>query len=337
MAGPRHGDVRWTRKLEGAVTPGAVVGPDGTIYAASNGGVLHALDPRSGADRWSFDGGGSYGSDLSTAPAVLSDGSVLWPGPHDTLFALDAAGRLRWQRRFESFVLSPLVGAGGRLYIMEMNGRLHAFDLLADGLRERWVSSLGTHDTSFGSPALGDDGTIYTTIGNRIVALRDDGRHATILWHFDIHSGTEVSPAVSREGVAVFGTNDAFEYGLGRDGRVRWRYPRNSLSYSSPVVTADGLAYFGDHNGFMNVVHAADGSLVARYQGGDEVWTAAAVDRDRNAYFGTKGGHVLGYSFAGTKLFDVDTGGTVDSYPALTADGTLLVGSASGTLYAIHG
>jgi hypothetical protein len=32
-----------------------VVGPDGTIYASPNGGVLHALDPASGADRWVHD------------------------------------------------------------------------------------------------------------------------------------------------------------------------------------------------------------------------------------------------------------------------------------------
>ena len=44
-AGTTAGAVRWRRHLEGAVTPGPVVGPNGTIYAASNGGVLHAINP----------------------------------------------------------------------------------------------------------------------------------------------------------------------------------------------------------------------------------------------------------------------------------------------------
>ena len=86
----------------------------------------------------------------------------------------------------------------------------------------------------------------------------------------------------------------------------------------------------------MNVVQVATGCLVQRYQGGGEVWTAPAIDREGNVYFGTKAGHILGFAFDGRKLFDIDTGATVDSYPAISADGTLLMGSASGELWAIR-
>lgn len=73
-AGPTAGAVRWQRHLEGAVTPGPVVGPDGTIYAASNGGVLHAINPSTGADRWIYDCGHTDpDSDLSVSPLVLAD------------------------------------------------------------------------------------------------------------------------------------------------------------------------------------------------------------------------------------------------------------------------
>jgi hypothetical protein len=34
-------------------------------------------------------------------------------------------------------------------------------------------------------------------------------------------------------------------------------------------------------------------------------------------------------------LFDVDLGAPIDSYPALTGDGTLIVGATDGTLAAI--
>ncbi|MCW2652933.1 MAG: hypothetical protein QOE41_1558 [Mycobacterium sp.] len=44
-SGPTAGVPRWQRHVEGGLTPGPVVGPDGTIYAASNGGVLHASTP----------------------------------------------------------------------------------------------------------------------------------------------------------------------------------------------------------------------------------------------------------------------------------------------------
>jgi len=322
--------------LEGGIEQAPVAGRDGTIYIASNGGVLHALDPATGQDRWTFDGGGWYGSDLSIGAAVLADGTILWPGPRTMLFALTAAGEQRWALKFDSPVLSPAVAADGAVYVAEMNGHLHALQIVGSGARERWVSDLGTHDTLYGSPAVGIDGTIYATVGNRIVAVADRTGRAEVLWHFDIASGTEVSAAVGRDDVVVFGTNDNFEYGLDSSGSLLWRYPRNSLTYSSPAATDSGLTYFGDHNGFMNVLDSENGCLVRRYQSGSEIWTAPAIDATGRVYFGTKSGHIFGYEFDGRRLFDVDTGAIVASYPALTADGTLLIGSSNGMLYAIH-
>jgi len=57
------------------------------------------------------------------------------------------------------------------------------------------------------------------------------------------------------------------------------------------------------------------------------VWTAPLVDAHHNVYLGTASGHILGFSYSGTKLFDVATAAIVASYPAMTADGTLLIGS----------
>ena len=65
------------------------------------------------------------------------------------------------------------------------------------------------------------------------------------------------------------------------------------------------------------------------------VWTQPVVDAEHNVYFGTRPGHLYGFDVRGRRLFDVDAGATVDSYPALAADGTLLVGTEGGDLLAI--
>jgi len=294
------------------------------------------MDLATGHDRWTFDGGRAYGSDLSTSPALLEDGLLLWPGPDSTLSGLDqSTGRLLWQRRFDAMVLSPAPGAH-HVYVATTDGHLDALSVSRDGARVDWSTNLGTAGPSFGSPAVGVDGTVYETTGNRMVAIRDDGAHATVLWHFDIASGTEVSPAVSTAGVAVFGTNDTTEYGLDPTGHVAWRFPRNSLTYSSPAVAPDGVAYFGDHQGRVNAVDTRRACVAASYRLDGEVWTAPAIDRDGDVYAGTKNGHITGFRADGRRLFDIGTGAAVDSYPAISGDGTLLIGSTDGSLYAIR-
>lgn len=158
-------------------------------------------------------------------------------------------------------------------------------------------------------------------------------------------SDIEVSASVASDGTIVLGTNDPFEYGITPSGTVAWKYPRKVLSYSTPAVTADGLAYFGDNDGYVDVVTAATGKVVGRYDAtstpisnnGIGVWTAPLVDAAHNVYAGTASGHIVGFSYTGKKLFDVATGNIVASYPAMTADGTLVIGSDNGTLYAFHG
>lgn len=172
VVGPRDGKIRWQRHLEGPVVPGPAVGKNGVVYAASNGGVLHAIALDSGHDLWSFDGGGSYGQDLSTTPALLSDGTVLWPGPNSTLFALSPQGKMLWSARLSAQPLSPVVMKDGSIVVGDTAGKLE--DLVPGGRGApsvRWALELG--GTSFGSPALGADGTIYTTTEQGLVAVRD--------------------------------------------------------------------------------------------------------------------------------------------------------------------
>lgn len=339
--GPRTGRVAWSRELEGAVVPGPVIAQDGSVLAASNGGVLHALDPRTGADRWIFDGGGSYGVDTSTSPAVLDDGTILWPGPGPALYGLSPAGRLLWTVPREGQVLSPAV-VGRTAYVADASGALVAYDLpRGSEPRRRWTLEIGS--PSYSSPAVGADGTVYAASGMRLVAVADRGTSARIRWSFRTPSLIEVSPAVGADDTVVIGSNDRDEYGLGPDGQVRWRYDRGDWTYSSAVVR-DGLAYFGDHLGHVDVVDARTGQERHRLLGipkeqgtssaGTGIWTAPLVDAGGNVYAGSAAGHVYGFAADGTRLWDADVGGIVASYPALTADGTLLIGSTTGVLHA---
>ena len=340
--GPRTDHIKWKVELEGTVTPGPVIAADGSILAASNAGVLHALDPADGSDRWKFDGGGSYGNDLSTSAAVLSDGTILWPGPHDKLYALSRTGQLLWSEDFDGLVLSPAIGSAGRVYVADMSGRVTALDVVNGRHTRAWT--VKTADASYGSPAIAADGTIYTTAGNSLYAITDGGGSGEVRWSFTAKDQVEVSPAVADDGTVILGTNADVEYGISPQGKVRWTFDKGHYSYSSPVVRG-GKAYFGDHLGYLDIVDAASGAVDRRVptispsQGkgpiGIGIWTAPLVDQAGSIYFGTAAGHVYGYAADGRRLWDLDTGGVNASYPAMTADGTLIIGAGTSTLYAI--
>lgn len=338
-AGPTTGRLRWTRRLEGDVTPGPVVAADGTIYAASNAGILHALDPATGRDRWTLDGGGSYGLDLSTSPAVLPSGLILWPGPRGALLAVSPDGTERWRLELGGLVTSPAVRADGTVVVATDGGLLVGLTPTSTGPEERWRVDLG--EGGYGSPVISADGrTVYQSVLSGVVAVRE----AAVVWRWRVPRGiVEVSPAVSPSGTVVIGTNDDFQYGLHpADGSMRWRYRRDVWTYSSPGVTRDGVVYFGDHRNRIVGLDAESGAVLFAHQGstvddgpgGIGIWTSVLVDVHHRVYAGTRQGLVYAVDRDGRRLWTYDAGATVDSYPALTADGALVIGTTDGRLLA---
>jgi outer membrane protein assembly factor BamB len=321
------------------VTPGPVIGRDGTIYAASNAGILHAIDPNDGQDLWTVDEHGSYGVDQSTSPAVLPNGIILWPGPHGDLVAVSPGGSVLWRFPLGGQVASPAVRADGTVVVGNDAGLLVGLRPTATGPAETWRVDLA--EKSYGSPAMSADGTTaYQSVVSGVVAVRG----GKVLWRWKVPSKiVEVSPAVAPSGTIVIGTNDSFEYGLDPgDGSVRWRYRRDALTYSSPGVTADDIAYFGDHRDRIVGIDASSGKVVFRHQGSTQdsgpggigIWTAVLVDSRHTTYAGTRQGLIYAVSRTGKQLWSYDAGSTVDSYPALTADGTLVIGTTDGRLLA---
>jgi outer membrane protein assembly factor BamB len=332
--GPATGHVEWTRDLGSNITPGPVVGADGTIYVATNAGVLHALDPSTGADQWTFTGQGtSTGpSDLSTSPLVLSVGDVLWPGPGNALYLLSSSGQLLWQHSFGSAVTSP-VQSGSNVYVGTTGGNLVALDVGGPVPQVRWQLSIGR--SSYGSPVVAPDGEVVTTADNQLVVVRDQGTRGTVAWHRTFKGAVEVSAAVGADGTVAVGTNDPYEYAFTPSGGLKWRVLRSTQSYSSPSVSPDGNTYFGGNTGHLQVVRTSTGREVSTDKGRQGLWAAQVVDAHGDVYFGTQGAHVYGYSPSGHLLFDLPVSGPIDSYPAMTASGVLIFGDEKGTLYAI--
>ncbi|HJP77449.1 MAG TPA: PQQ-binding-like beta-propeller repeat protein [Pseudonocardiaceae bacterium] len=335
-AGPTAGRVRWQRKLDKGVTPGPVIGADGTIYVATNAGILHAIDPATGADRWTYDSHTSQpGADLSVSPLVLPGGDILYPTPGDSLVALSPAGHELWSQSLPGQPTSPVTATGTRVYVGDQTGAVTAIDVTGNTTHTvAWTVTTGA--ASYASVVTNGSGAVYTTSGTSLVAIADHGASASIAWRADPHDGdTEVSPGLAPDGTVLLGTNGSQEWAYRPDGSALWHSPR-VITYSSPSVTATGLAYVADHSGTVHVLDTATGTERGTYRvTKTQIWSSTIVDKDYRVYFGGQNGHVYGLSPAGVVLFDVGLGAPIDSYPALTGDGQLIVGATNGTLAAV--
>jgi peptide/nickel transport system permease protein len=104
----------WTFEAESDLSGGPAVASDGSLYVASQGGALYALDPE-GQLRWSAElPAPAFGS-----PAIGADGTVYVADAAAGLSAFSPAGELRWH--FQSAARregtsGPVIGADGTIY-----------------------------------------------------------------------------------------------------------------------------------------------------------------------------------------------------------------------------
>ena len=333
VTGPTGGHILWTRDLGGNITPGPAIGAGGTIYVATNGGLFYALDASTGSTRWTFNGGKPIGgeADLSTTPLVLPSGDVLWPGSANTVFEFSPTGAMLWSQEFPTKPLSPTL-SGNRVYVEQMGGTLSALDIGTTPPQLAWSLKVGT--LSYGSPVVASNGTIVTTADHHVIDVSDKGSSARILWSYATTAPIEVSASVGPDGTVVVSTNNHTVYALKSDGALKWRSELGTESYSSSSVSG-ALAYYGDNSGALHVVRERNGAPVVTDHGSKGLWAAQVIDSRGDVYFGTQGRHIYGFGPQGRRLFDIIASGPIDSYPALTANGDLIIGDQAGTLYAI--
>jgi outer membrane protein assembly factor BamB len=151
-------DVLWTVKLDPPVIgPPRAIG--GLLYVVS-GGMLLALDPRSGDTMWRYRGR----LDLST-PVFAKN--LLYTTDVGALYALDpATGAERWRRQTGATVPGPVAILDGVAYAGG-DGVLHAFD--AESGEPRWTYAVPTYLTT--APAGSKDLLVFGTAGQELIAL----------------------------------------------------------------------------------------------------------------------------------------------------------------------
>ena len=280
------------------------------------------------ARRWSL------GQASDSEPAIGPRGTLLLSVPDSGLWAVDGGtGRVRWKTGIESdsvaasfengdVVISSAVGA--------LLGQQAVVTMVDSSGRKIWQSRIGRQASRsdggslvVGSPAIGDDGTIYVAVGNQGLFALDpaDGR---VLWTF-ASTHNLADPTLGQDGTIYELDDSVGLVALKADGSVRWRVKSDAWFVTPPVVGPDGTIYLQEPSALRAV--APDGR--DRWQLKLDVQGALGIGRDGTVYAPDPGNRLSAVSPKGKVRWVVKHG----SHAALVDGKGHIVIQDGGSLY----
>ncbi len=196
-----------------------------------------------------------------TGPPITQSGTPQWP-----MFRHDA--------RHTGNVNTPIEGITGPS---------------GDSVTVKW--RIPIDGDLIGSPAIGDDGTIYIGTENphnwdssSVYAINQDG---TIKWRYTPITRMWSSPAIGNDGSIYIGTLGGGFYAFTAGGQLKWIHNPGDNIISSPAIGKDGTIYY-TNNDYLIALNPSDGSTKWQVNGGDS-YCSPAISSDGTIYYGSYG------------------------------------------------
>jgi outer membrane protein assembly factor BamB len=334
MAGPgpagKHPTIAWEFEADGAFSNSPVVA-DGTVFAASGEGRIHALDLATGGERWVAE----TGAPVSATP-LLALGLVIVGDEEGTVRALDAMdGKTVWTAAVDGPVTGSPASVADDLIVATTG--THAYRLEAATGTQVWSTDVRGATTR---SVTVDDDTGYLGLGSELVAIRltDGGAR----WRTTIATtGNVGTPTIAGDLVYV-------STGIGGEpedagiaaidaatGDVRWTYASPELTVLYTPAVVDGRAYVLGHDRRVVAMDAATGEELWTTSFDNELEALPSIVGDTIYVVGNDGPATALDAATGAQVWSVEIDG-IPFAPAV-ADGYLLVGTDLGHLYAISG
>ena len=201
----RTGRTRWTFKARGTISSGAAL-TRSTLYFASYGGEVYALNRFNGKLRWRTSVRGARGNAVPfySTPA-LGRGRLIVGGLDGSVYALDArTGDQRWRYDGDGYVYGSASIWHGRVFVGDFGGGFHAISLKTG--RRLWRRRIGP---IIGSPTV-MRGYVYISSLRPPRTYAYVARTGTQVWRF---KDGQFSPIIA-DGRQVWLTGKERVYGL---------------------------------------------------------------------------------------------------------------------------
>ena len=239
------------------------------IYLGDEDGVFHAIDRRTGQNRWKF----ATGGEIYSSAAVL-DGKIIFGSYDNRLYGLNEKdGSLAWKYETQGYVHCAPAVADGVTFIAGCDEHLRVIDIKTG--EQKFDMPLETY--LIASPAIVGDMLYVGTYASEVVAV--DWKKKNVEWRYS--SGESEFPFHSSAAVTdkfvVVGGRDKVIHAIDRaTGRGAWKFSTRAKVDSSPVIV-DNRVFVGSNDGNLYELNLTDGQERWKFNAGKPISAGPAV------------------------------------------------------------
>lgn len=232
--------------------------------STSGGGVVYAVDVRTGAQKWRYPGtGGLAGQAFTTAPLV-QDGKLYIGASDGKLYILNAdSGALVQTYQTGGPILSSPIIYNDILLFGSNDDTLYALNANESSLPSAWRAPYRTKDNINSAPIVADGVTFFTTADQFLYAVAAaTGRQ---MWSFRLPFVTMNNGPVYADSTLFVPSGPRLFAFLPRSGGTRWTQIL-STDIAVPPVAEGGIVYVVDKDRRMYAFTANRGRPAAGWE-----------------------------------------------------------------------
>lgn len=191
------------------------------------------------------------------------------------------------------------------------------------------------------APAVDSQGRLILCHQGRLVAVQERGGRPSVVWEYMIGSHVPGRVVVAADDTIRAHAGDGFLHALTPAGKQLWSPAQvgEPLGWAAPVVDASGATWISAYDG--GLIRVGPEGKTARWFRSRSKLDSAAVIHGGVLYVGSEEGYVLALALEAEKGVNLwsqaaeqgYTGSFVNSSPALTDDGVLVVASRAEMLF----